>query len=66
MNAAKATAILKERFAIEAEEITEEEIGSAVFGASAINFPRRLTTRRTLPKYSPVSSSAPLESVGGR
>ena len=58
LNAAKATAILKERFAIEAEEITEEEIGSAVFGASAINFPRRLTTRRRLPKLSPVRSPA--------
>jgi hypothetical protein len=48
--------VLKDRFEIEASEITEEEFGPAVFGASSINFPKRLKTRRTFPKLSPVSS----------
>ncbi|MEO8042434.1 MAG: DUF4912 domain-containing protein [Acidobacteriota bacterium] len=57
LSSEKALAVLKERFDIEADEITEEEFGSAVFGASSINFPRRLKTRRTLPKLNPLSSS---------
>jgi hypothetical protein len=50
----RALGVLKQRFAIEADEITEEELGPAVFGASVINFPKRLKTRRTLP--APISS----------
>ena len=56
LSAEKALAVLKERFDIEADEITEEEIGPAVFGASSVNFPKRLKTRRTLPKFEPISS----------
>jgi hypothetical protein len=56
LSAEKALQALKERFDIEADEIVEEEFGSAVFGASSVNFPRRLQTRRALPKFQPVSS----------
>ena len=56
---------LKEHFDIFNEEIIEtEEIGSAVFGASLVNFPTKLNKRavpktlspRTLSKLSPISS----------
>jgi hypothetical protein len=56
LSSEKAFGVLKDHFDIEADEITEEEFGPAVFGASSINFPRRLKTRRTLPKLQPVSS----------
>ena len=56
LSAERALQALKEQFDIEADEIVEEEFGSAVFGASSVNFPRRLKTRRTLPKFAPVSS----------
>ena len=58
LSSEKAFGVLKDHFDIEADEITEEEFGPAVFGASSINFPRRLKTRRTLPKLQPVSSRA--------
>ncbi len=57
LSSEKAISVLKERFDIEVEEFIEEEVGPAVFGASVINFPKRLKTRRTLPKLSPVSSA---------
>lgn len=57
LDAARATAILKERFDVEADEITEEEFGAAVYASSAVSFPRRLRTRRA-PKFAPVSSPA--------
>jgi hypothetical protein len=57
-DAEKALTVLKERFEIEADESMHEEFGPAVFGASAINFPKRLKTRRALPKLSPISSPA--------
>ncbi len=57
LSAENALGVLKERFDIEAEEIVREEFDPAVFGASVINFPKRLKTRRTLPKLQPVSSS---------
>lgn len=53
----RALRVLRERFDIVADEITEEELAPAVFGASLVNFPKRLKTRRTLPKLQPVSSS---------
>lgn len=56
LSADRALDVLQKRFDIEASELTEEEIGPAVYGASAIHFPRRLKTRRTLPKAGPVSS----------
>ena len=56
LSSEKAFGALKDHFDIEADEITEEEFGPAVFGASSIHFPRRLKTRRTLPKQNPVSS----------
>ena len=58
LNAEKAMVVLKERFEIEGDELVEEELMPAVFGASVINFPKRLKTRRTLPKLRPVSSSS--------
>ncbi len=62
-----ALASLKEHFDVFADEIwEEEEIGSAVFGASLVNFPKRIKKRtvpKTLlpklsdfPKLSPISS----------
>lgn len=54
----KAISVLQERFDIEGDEFVEEELGSAVFGASSINFPRRVKTKRTLPKLRPISSHA--------
>ena len=57
LSSEKAFGVLKDHFDIQADEITEEEFGPAVFGARSINFPRRLKTKRTLPKLSPVSSS---------
>ncbi|MGI8543784.1 MAG: DUF4912 domain-containing protein [Aridibacter sp.] len=56
-----ALASLKEHFDIFADEIwEEEEIGSAVFGASLVNFPKRIKKRTVpktlLPKLSPLSS----------
>lgn len=56
LSADRALSVLKERFDVEADEILEEEIGSAVFGASAVHFPKRLRTRRLPHKLSPVSS----------
>ena len=56
LSAGKALRALKEQFDIEADQIVEEEFDSAVFGASSVNFPRRLKTRRTLAKFEPVSS----------
>lgn len=56
LSAEKAVGILQERFEIEADEITSEEFGPAVYGASVIHFPKRLRTRRTLPKLSPITS----------
>ncbi len=69
----KALSALKENFEVFDEEIfEEEEIGAAVFGASLVNFPKRLKKRtvpktlspkdapkdapKYLPKLSPVSS----------
>ncbi|HKP68771.1 MAG TPA: DUF4912 domain-containing protein [Pyrinomonadaceae bacterium] len=53
----RAAAILRERYDIESEEITEEEeLGATVYGLSSINFPRRLRTRRKSPKLRPISS----------
>jgi len=49
-SAEQALAALREFFDVETDEITEtEEIGPAVFGLSAVNFPKRVRTR-TVPK----------------
>jgi hypothetical protein len=58
LSSEKALHVLTDHFDIVADEITEEEFGPAVFGASAINFPKRLKTRRTLPSLRPISSYA--------
>lgn len=49
---------LTEHFDVEESDFSEETIGSAVFGASMINFPRTMRTRRTVPgrRYNPLSS----------
>ncbi|HTK38316.1 MAG TPA: hypothetical protein VL325_07480, partial [Pyrinomonadaceae bacterium] len=48
---------LKSEFGIEADDMVEEQIGATIFGASLVNFPRRLRTRsHRLPKFAPVSS----------
>lgn len=56
LSSSRALGVLRERFDIEADEIIEEDLTGAVFGASLVNFPRRLRTRRILPKLHPVSS----------
>ena len=56
VTAESAMTVLTERFEIESDEIVSEEFGPAVFGASLINFPRRIRTKRMLPKLRPVSS----------
>jgi hypothetical protein len=56
LSSEKALGALKDHFDIEADEITEEEFGAAVFGASLVNFPRSLKTRRAIPKLNPFSS----------
>lgn len=60
LNAGKAMSALSEHFDIDEAEFVEEEFGSAVFGASLVNFPRTLKTRtesaKYSPRYNPVSS----------
>jgi hypothetical protein len=56
LESGRALSVLKEQFGIEADEVVEEEYGSAVFGSSLVNFPKVLKKKRNLPKYSPVSS----------
>ena len=51
-----ALAVLQDQFNIDFDEISQDEPGSAVFGASLINFPRILKTKRKLTKFAPVSS----------
>ncbi|HRI03553.1 MAG TPA: DUF4912 domain-containing protein [Pyrinomonadaceae bacterium] len=53
LNAGKAMSALSEHFDIDEAEFVEEELGSAVFGASLVNFPRTLKTRTASAKYSP-------------
>ena len=65
LSAEKAFAVLKDQFDIEADEIVEEEFGAGVFGISSINFPRRIKTRRTLPKLQPTSSQFRIPPSGG-
>ncbi len=45
----KAMNVLTEYFDINEAEFTEHKYGSAVYGASLVNFPRTLTTRRVAP-----------------
>ena len=49
--------VMSEHFEIDGEEFDVDETGPTVYGASLVNFPRRLRTRRRLPgEYAPVSS----------
>jgi|CXWL01.1.fsa_nt_gi hypothetical protein len=56
----KAMSALSEYFDIDEAEWTEEEFGSAVYGASLVHFPSTLKTRKVSsafsPRYNPVSS----------
>ncbi len=64
LNAANALAALSEYFDIDEAEWTEEEFGSAVYGASLVHFPKTLKTKNIssksgatfAPRYNPVSS----------
>ena len=58
ITAENAMSVLTERFEIEGDEFESEEFGPAVFGASLVNFPRRIRTKRNLPKLRPLSSSS--------
>lgn len=56
----KAMSALSEYFDIDEAEWTEEEFGSAVYGASLVHFPSTLKTKKVSsafsPRYNPVSS----------
>lgn len=54
LNAQRAADLMKEHFQIDEIEFEEDEIVGTVFGASAVNFPRRFKTKG----YSPLSSSS--------
>lgn len=64
LKAANALAALSEYFDIDEAEWTEEEFGSAVYGASLVHFPKALKTKSIssksgatfAPRYNPVSS----------
>jgi len=64
LKAANALASLSEYFDIDEAEWTEEEFGSAVYGASLVHFPKTLKTKNIssksgatfAPRYNPVSS----------
>ena len=60
ISAGSAKSSLGVYFEIDESEWTEEQFGSAVFGASLVNFPKTLKTRKTTtvfsPRYNPVSS----------
>ena len=64
LKAANALAALSEYFDIDEAEWTEEEFGSAVYGASLVHFPKTLKTKNIsskgsttfAPRYNPVSS----------
>jgi hypothetical protein len=60
-----AMTVLTERFDIEGDEIVSEEFGAAVFGSSLVNFPKRIRTKRTLPKLRPVSSKFGVPPLSG-
>jgi hypothetical protein len=63
LNAEKANSVLQEHFHISGDEDLEEEhIGAAVFGASLVSFPRLTIRKRGVPKFAPFSSF----SVGSR
>jgi len=56
----KAMAALTEYFDIDEAEFVEEQVGSGVFGASRVSFPKTLKTKglspKSPPRYNPVSS----------
>lgn len=60
ISATSSRAALKQYFDIDDEEWTEEEFGSAVYGASLVHFPKTLKSRKPSavysPRYNPVSS----------
>lgn len=56
LSAEKAFAALQENFGVFSDEMTEEEFFvPTIFGASLVNFPR-MSKRKYLPKFAPVSS----------
>ncbi len=68
INSENALASLKENFDVFSDEIwEEEEFGSAVFGASLVNFPKRIRKRTVpktlLPKFSDFPKLSPLSSA---
>jgi len=52
LNAQRAADLMKQHFDIDEIEFEEDDFGSAVFGASVVNFPRRFKTTG----YSPLGS----------
>jgi hypothetical protein len=60
----RAASSLGEYFETDGEEFFEEEFGSAVYGASLVNFPKTLKTRTLTPKYSPRYNPVSSFSIG--
>lgn len=56
LEAGRAKNALTEHFDIDETEFVEEQHGSAVHGASLVNFPRSLKTRKITSTYNPISS----------
>jgi hypothetical protein len=68
LDAERAQASIKDNFDIDDLRFESEELGSAVFGASLVNFPRTLRSGRrpriSRPTYSPKSSHSYLKISG--
>lgn len=62
--AGRASATLSDYFEIDEAEFVEEEFGSAVFGASRVNFPSSVRSKRLVPKYSPRYNPVSSHSIG--
>lgn len=56
LNAADALDTVRGHFGVDADEVTEEEALSAVYGSSRVNFPRTLRRRGRPEKLAPVGS----------
>ncbi|MEO8650189.1 MAG: DUF4912 domain-containing protein [Acidobacteriota bacterium] len=55
INAGRALSVIRDEFGIETDEMTGDEVPSAVFGSSLVNFPPKL--RRRIPtEFNPISS----------
>ena len=56
LSSENATAALSDYYGVDESEYSEEVLGSTVYGASLVSFPRTLSRRRPESKFNPVSS----------